>query len=145
MIKSDSKIKLNFSLSLLSDIGEEQVIDSNFGSELVDLQLGSGDMLPGFEAVLLGLKAGDAVEKEIKAVDAFGLVNEANHQRIPRKSFKQDMALSKGLVVSFADASGAELPGVVNDLDENYVTIDFNHPLAGKNILFKVFIDEIVL
>jgi FKBP-type peptidyl-prolyl cis-trans isomerase SlpA len=50
-----------------------------------------------------------------------------------------------GSVVSFKDSAGFDLPGVVSDIDENTVGIDFNHPLAGKDILFKARIVSVIL
>ena len=53
------------------------------------------------------------------------------------------MNLSIGLMMSFSDAQNAELPGVIIDIDDKYVDVDFNHPLAGQNILFEVAIDSV--
>ena len=58
-------------------------------------------------------------------------------QRLPRSQFG-DMVLEPGLVVSFADAANGELPGVIAEFDEEKVTVDFNHPLAGKRLKFEV-------
>ncbi|MNT91538.1 FKBP-type 16 kDa peptidyl-prolyl cis-trans isomerase [compost metagenome] len=61
---------------------------------------------------------------------------------MPRSQFK-DMELSDGLLVIFNDAANAELPGVVKAFDDSQVTIDFNHPLAGKTLSFDVEIIEV--
>ena len=61
---------------------------------------------------------------------------------MPRGQF-QDMELSEGLLIIFNDAANAELPGVVKAFDEQQVTIDFNHPLAGKTLSFDVEIIEV--
>ena len=57
---------------------------------------------------------------------------------MPRDQFGPDIELEEGLMLSFADAQKAELPGVVREFDDQRVLIDFNHPLAGRDILFKV-------
>jgi FKBP-type peptidyl-prolyl cis-trans isomerase SlpA len=75
--------------------------------------------------------------------DAFGQPNENNVQRISRDSFDAGLELEIGLVCSFADAAGGELPGLVIAFDEEEVTVDFNHPLAGRTILFDVHIHRI--
>jgi FKBP-type peptidyl-prolyl cis-trans isomerase SlpA len=69
--------------------------------------------------------------------------NPNNTQRIARDQFPEDMVLEEGLVISFADASQAELPGVVSSYDDEMVIIDFNHPLAGKDIIFEVDIIDV--
>ena len=59
---------------------------------------------------------------------------------VERDSFDPQIELAAGLVVSFADAAGGELPGIVRSFDEDEVTVDFNHPLAGRTIIFDVHI-----
>ena len=66
-----------------------------------------------------------------------------NVQRIPRASFGADVELEEGLVVSFSDAANSELPGVVRQFDDDMVEVDFNHPLAGRNLSFEVRILDV--
>jgi FKBP-type peptidyl-prolyl cis-trans isomerase SlpA len=61
---------------------------------------------------------------------------------MPRSQF-QNMELSEGLLVIFNDAANTELPGVVKAIDDDQVTVDFNHPLAGKTLTFEVEIFEV--
>jgi len=99
-------------------------------------------MLPGFEQQLLGLKAGDELEVVLPAAQAFGEVNPQNQQSFPVARFQnlledELMPTEPGSVVSFKDAGGFDLPGVVSKITDDLVYIDFNHPLAGKDIQFK--------
>ncbi|MFT4797676.1 MAG: FKBP-type peptidyl-prolyl cis-trans isomerase SlpA [Candidatus Azotimanducaceae bacterium] len=130
-----TKVTLTFSLSLESG----EVIDST-GDKPADFVVGDGNLLPGFEKALFGLKAGDSRLLKIASVDAFGEPNEDNVQRIKRSSFQSNMELAEGLMMSFSDAQNSELPGVVVGIDDDYVDVDFNHPLSGKTILFDVSI-----
>ena len=75
--------------------------------------------------------------------DAFGQPNENNVQHLPRDQFDDDIDLEIGLVFSFADAGGGELPGMIIAFDDDEVTIDFNHPLAGRTILFDVQVHRV--
>jgi FKBP-type peptidyl-prolyl cis-trans isomerase 2 len=81
----------------------------------------------------------------IPAADAFGLRQDANLKRVPRNKFAEDIELVPGLVVSFAAAEGGELPGVVHRLMGDMVEIDFNHPLAGRDIVFDIEIVDVVV
>jgi len=74
---------------------------------------------------------------------AFGQPNDHNVRYLPRKQFKEDIDLEVGLVFSFADASGSELPGMIVAFNEDEVTVDFNHPLSGRTILFDVLIHRV--
>ncbi|MBO6276907.1 MAG: peptidylprolyl isomerase, partial [Pseudomonas sp.] len=116
--------------------------DSTFDKSPATFKVGDGSLLPGFEAALFGFKAGDKRTLEILPENAFGQPNPQNVQIIPRSQFK-DMELSQGLLVIFNDAANTELPGVVKEFDDEQVTIDFNHPLAGKTLTFDVEIKDV--
>ena len=75
--------------------------------------------------------------------DAFGQPNDNNVQQLPRGQFDDDIELEIGLVFSFADAGGGELPGMIISFDDEEVTVDFNHPLAGRTILFDVLVHRV--
>ena len=64
-------------------------------------------------------------------------------QYLPRDQFDDDIDLEIGLVFSFADARGGELPGMVISFDEEEVSVDFNHPLSGRTILFDVMVHRV--
>lgn len=133
-----TRVELTFSLSLES--GEQ--IDST-GDKTAEFTVGDGKLLPGFENALFGLRAGDERSLRIEPESAFGLPNEENVQRIKRDSFQTNMALTEGLMMSFADAQNSELAGVIVAIDDKYVEVDFNHPLAGKLIVFDVAIKNV--
>ena len=134
-----TRVYLNFSLSL--DDGD--VIDTNFGGEMVSFVVGDGSLLPGFERRLFGMCGGERSVSQLEPEDAFGMHNPMNVQELDRSDFDDDLEVSDGLVVSFADASGAELPGVVTGVDDESVQVDFNHPLAGRRIHFEVEIHRV--
>ncbi len=137
-IGPDRQVTLHFALKL--ENGE--VVDSTEGKAPATFTVGDGNLLPGFEVALYGFKAGDKRSLQIEPENAFGQPNPQNVQVMPRGQF-QDMELSEGLLIIFNDAANAELPGVVKAFDEQQVTIDFNHPLAGKTLNFEVEIIEV--
>lgn len=132
-IAPDAKVTLHFAIKL----EDGSVVDSNFEGSPATFVVGDGQLLEGFENALLGMKAGDEAAIDITPEQGFGMSNPSNIQRIPRGQFG-DMELEPGLVVSFADAGNGELPGVISEFDEKMVSVDFNHPLAGKNLKFEV-------
>ena len=134
-----AQVTLNFALTL----EDGAVVDSNFDGAPVSFVVGDGSLLPAFEACLARAVIGDRQQFVIAPEDAFGQPNPNNVQRIPRESFDAAMELEPGLVCSFADAAGGELPGVIASVDEQEVTVDFNHPLAGHAILFDVLIHRV--
>ena len=134
LIGPDTKITLHFSLKL----EDGQLVDSTFDNDPASFSIGDGSLLEGFEKKLHGLEAGSKATFEILPEEGFGQPNPNNMQQFNRSDFAADMALEEGLVISFADASQSELPGVVKHVEGDQVTIDFNHPLAGRTITFEV-------
>lgn len=133
-VAEGAKLTLHFALRLR----DGSVVDSNFEGQPAQFVLGDGNLLPGFEQPLIGMVAGQRETFVIAPEHGFGQANPNNVQTFARSTFAPDMDLAEGLVVSFADAQKAELPGVVTAFDQDQVTVDFNHPLAGKDILFEV-------
>ena len=136
-VDTGTKVTLHFSLEL--EGGE--LIDSNFDAQPATFTMGDGNLLPGFEAVLKGLKAGDQQQFTISPEHAFGQRNPENIQTLAREHFEQH-DLQLGAVFSFQNGDG-ELPGVVIDIDSEQVRVDFNHPLSGRTIIFRVNIIDI--
>lgn len=139
-VSPGKKVTLHFSLELVSAGNDEsgRLIDSNFDKAPVSFTMGDGSLLPGFENSILGFKAGDEQSLNISSENAFGDHNEDNVQIYPCYQFPADLVIEKGLMISFSDAAGNEQAGVINDFDSEKVTIDFNHPLAGEEIIFSV-------
>ncbi|WP_448216331.1 FKBP-type peptidyl-prolyl cis-trans isomerase [Endozoicomonas sp. 2B-B] len=128
------QVTLHFALKL----EDGQVVDSNFDGQPATFVVGDGNLPQGFEQVIYGLSEGDQGSFRIPPVGAFGMPNPENIREFTRDTFSDDMELQVGLVVSFADAANSELAGVITGLTESHVEVDFNHPLAGKELLFEV-------
>lgn len=138
-ISEGTRVFLNFSVGL--EDGSE--VDTNFGGDPVEFVVGDGSLLPGFERLLFGMVAGERQLFTVSPENAFGQPNENNIQTIPRDHFDSGEEVKVGVLFSFADASGAELPGLIVGFNEEEVTVDFNHPLAGRFILFDVLVHRV--
>lgn len=131
-IDSGTTVTLHFSLTLKNG----HIVDSNFEAAPATFTVGDGNLLPGFESPLMGLVDGDEREFSILPENAFGQHNPQNVQAVERDNF-EDGELELGTMFSFQNGDG-ELPGVVVEVQDNEVMVDFNHPLAGQIILFTV-------
>jgi FKBP-type peptidyl-prolyl cis-trans isomerase SlpA len=134
-----TRVVLFFTLGL--DNGD--MIDST-GDRAAEFVFGDGKLLPGFEAVLMGLTKGHKETFYLEPEQGFGLVNPDNIHVLKRSDFARELLLEPGLVVSFMDQQQGELPGVVRKIFEEAVEVDFNHPLAGKVITFEVDIVSVI-
>ncbi len=145
LVAAGSKVSLNFSLSL----SDGTLVDSNFDKPPASFVVGDGSLLPGFEETLFGKGAGDEVDVVLPEEQSFGALNPENVQVLPRRKFARLLANSTdpvvaGTVLSFADAGGFEIPGVVKSIDEDTLVMDFNHPLAGREIRFQAKIVSVI-
>ncbi len=131
-IDTGVQVTLHFSLAL--ENGE--IVDSNFDKQPATFTLGDGNLLPGFEEKLIGLEVGDQREFTLPPANAFGQRNPENIQQVDRSHFDQQ-ELQLGAVFSFQNGDG-ELPGVITEVGTDQVTVDFNHPLSGHPIIFRV-------
>ena len=134
-IDAGTRVTLHFSIQLSN--GDE--VDTTRRGDPATFDFGDGNLLPGFEAALVGLKAGDDAQLPILAADAFGPHREDNIRRLRLTDFPNPAELEPGLMLSFASPEG-ELPGVVRTISGMEVEVDFNHPLAGRDIVFDVTI-----
>ena len=132
LVKKSSRVTLHFELSL----EDGQIVDSNFAQIPASFVFGDGSLLPDFELALLGMSVGQEASYVMSPEKAFGAHNTNNLQRMPRSQFAMD--LEEGMVISFADMKKNELPGVIADIEEKEVVVDFNHPLAGRSLTFRV-------
>ena len=139
IIGPGKKVSLHFSITL----ADGQLIDSTRERpEPAEFTVGDGSLLPGFEQAIFGLRAGDRRSVFIDAAHGFGEQNSDNQQVFTRVQFS-GMDLEEGMIISFAD-KGGELPGVVTAFDDDTVTVDFNHPLAGRDLMFEVDIIRVM-
>ncbi|MFF7706087.1 FKBP-type peptidyl-prolyl cis-trans isomerase [Pseudomonas sp. NPDC007930] len=137
-IGQNTEVTLHFALHL----EDGNTVDSTFDKAPAVFKVGDGNLLPGFEAAIFGFKAGDKRTVTVLPEHGFGQPNPQNVQVMPRSQF-EGMELSEGLLVIFNDAANTELPGVVKAFDGQQVTVDFNHPLAGKTLNFEVEIIDV--
>ena len=109
---------------------------------------GAGLMLPKFEENLNGLKAGDNFEFTLKCEEAYGKASEEAVMDLPKNIFEVDGKIEEGLlaegnVIPMQNNEGQKFNGVVVEVKEEAVNIDFNHPLAGDDLHFTGNIVEI--
>lgn len=132
----DENCRVTLHFAVLLETGEE--VDTTRRSQPATFVMGDGSLLPGFERVLVGMKAGDDAQILLEPAEAFGEHQAGNVRRLPVDRF-EGMDLEPGLLVSFAAPDG-ELPGLVKRVDGTIVEVDFNHPLAGRRVVFDVSI-----
>lgn len=133
-IGPETRVTLHFSLKF----EDGAVIDSNFDKDPAVLVVGDSSLPTGFEQKIIAMKAGERGVFTLLPEESFGQSNPNNVQLFSRADFDKDIELVEGLVISFADSRQSELPGVIKSIESENIYVDFNHPLAGQNIVFEV-------
>jgi len=113
-------------------------IESSFDDEPVEITMGHGDVTDGMELALYGLKEGDKQTLTLTPEQGFGIRDEDNIHDMPLSDFPEDLPPKIGLSYSFESPDGDEIPGTVVSIKGDDAEIDFNHPLAGQEIVFTV-------
>lgn len=134
-----SKVLMHFTVSLQ----DGTVADTSREGEPLHFVMGDGTLIEGLELALYGLKQGEHQCVAIDPRDAFGFPDEDNIHTLSRSEFPAEIELEEGLIIEFTTPSGEEVPGTIMELKEDDVVVDFNHPLAGHEIVFDVEILEI--
>jgi len=139
------KIEKNKVVTLTYDLRtegfESDIVESATLEHPLQFIYDNGMMLPAFEEQLTGKAQGDNFQFMLKPEDAYGLVVEENIIDIPKASFERDGKIEDGLlnignVISMQDNQGNRFDGVVKEIVGENVKMDFNHPMAGKNLFF---------
>lgn len=108
------------------------------------LNVGDGTLSPAFEAQLADLYEGDKHSFTLEAIDAFGESNPDAIHYMDRSRFPVNMDLEAGVIVSFAGPGGSEIPGIVREVAGDSITVDLNHPLAGRKVTFELDVVKVL-
>lgn len=121
----------------LSDFNTGEKLDSNVGQEPLSIVTGVGSIIKGLESRLVELKEGDSEKIVVKPEEGYGVYNEEMIEQHSADQFK-DIELTKGMVLYGSTEDGQTVQVSVKDFDDESVMIDFNHPLAGKTLVFDL-------
>ncbi|MEM9101803.1 MAG: FKBP-type peptidyl-prolyl cis-trans isomerase [Pseudomonadota bacterium] len=134
-IKANSRVLAHISLFLEDGSMADTTKNTN---EPAWILMGTDEFSPAFEKQVIGLKAGENKRFVLDVDDAFGPSNPENIHFMDITQFPADVELEEGNIVAFEQPSGATVPGLITEVKEGSVRVDFNHPLAGKKIIFDI-------
>lgn len=109
----------------------------------LDFELGSGNMIPGFEKEIIGMKTGQTKEFKVECTEAYGEHNPDAVVSVPRTLFPDDSNLLVGNMVHGKNEQGQPLQATILSIGEEEVSLDHNHPLAGQDLNFQVELVEV--
>ncbi|MDA7852105.1 peptidylprolyl isomerase [Porticoccaceae bacterium] len=132
---------VSFHYTLTDEQGQE--IDSSAGQDPLAYLHGAGNIIPGLEKALEGKSVGDQLNVEVSAEEGYGPVQHELIQDVPRSSFQGVESIEVGMQFEAQTGQGGSVPVTVTAVTDETVTVDGNHPLAGKNLNFDVTIADV--
>ncbi len=136
-IKNGSKVKVSYKGTLDDGI----VFDSSDNHGPLEFEVGSHQVIPGFEKAVLEMEKNEEKTFRLSPSEAYGEYDPRLTKEFPRNQLPKE-ELKPGMVIMIQLSNGAKLPARIAKITEELVTLDFNHPLAGKALTFKIKIVE---
>lgn len=131
-MKPGDKVKVHYTGTL----NDGKVFDSSEGKEPLEFTIGENQVIPGFENGVKEMKLNEEKTIKINPKDAYGEKNEQLIVAVPRDRFPPEIEVGGRLILK--GPQGQQIPAQITEVKDNRVTIDLNHPLAGKELNFKV-------
>ena len=134
-VKEGSKVKVDYTGSF----EDGTVFDSSekHGQPL-EFTIGAKQVVPGFEATIVGMDKDEEKEITLQPKDAYGDVNPEMMRAVPKEQLPKDQEVKPGMMLAIGLPDGKQIPAKIAAVNDKEVTIDLNHPLAGKVLKFKV-------
>lgn len=123
--------------------GNDEVVDTSKGKDPLKFKIGDGYVIPGLEEAVVGMEAGDTKTVDVPPEKAFGQHSKELIAQVERKFLPQDLDIQVGSQLQVGEQDELTLVTVIG-IDDDKVTLDANHPLAGKDLQFDIELVEIV-
>jgi len=138
--KANDKVRVHYTGKLASG----EVFDSSREREPLEFTVGAGQMIPGFDNAVNGMEINEQKEVTIPCDEAYGEQMDAMIKQVPKTQLPEDMNPEVGQTLVASNGQGQETHVIVTEVTENDITVDANHPLAGKDLVFDIELVEIV-
>ena len=141
-IKNGDKIKVDYEGTL----EDGSMFDSSSHgdhSHPLEFEVGKGFVIKGFDEAVVGMEVGEEKKFTLKPEQAYGEVNKDATQKIPRDKLPKDKEPEVGMMLGMSTPDGKQMPAKIVGITSDEITLDLNHPLAGKDLTFKIKILEV--
>lgn len=138
VVTEGKTVKVDYTLEV-----DGEVIDSSKGRGPLEFKTGSGQMIPGFEKGVMGMKVGEKKAFKVNPEEGYGPENPEAIQTIPKNQLPPEVNPEAGMTLYAQSPDGRQVPVKVMEIKDDVVVMNFNHPLAGKTLDFDVEVVEI--
>lgn len=137
-VADDVVVSIDYTLTV-----DGEVVDTTEGDEPLQFLQGHQNIIPGLERELTGMKIGDSKQVVVPPTEAYGEIDPENIIEVPRTEFPPEIPLEPGTELEVKNADGEVLSATIAEITSDTVKLDFNHPLAGKQLTFDVKIVDL--
>jgi len=138
--KTGDKVKVHYT----GKLEDGTIFDSSIERETLEFTIGNKELIPGFEEGVIGMNIGDSKTINIPAQQAYGSYNADMVIDVPSTNFPGDMKPEVGMPLHLHQENGQCIHAIITNIKDTIVTLDANHPLAGKDLIFDIQLVEIV-
>src|SRR5690554_3217791 len=138
-VTGNETVKLNYT----GKLGNGQVFDSSLEREPLEVKLGEGRLIPGFEKGLVNMQVNEKKTITIPKEEAYGEVQKELFQQVPKEHLPAEIKPEVGMGLVSQNPDGAERQLRVAEVNEEFIIVDANHPLAGHDLTFELELLEI--
>ncbi len=138
-------IEINQTVKIMFEVRVDGVlVDGSRSNKPFEFSFGTGQVIAGLEKRIINMKAGEAADILVPAKEAYGEYDPNAIQTMPKEQFDGIEELKVGMQIQGQDENDQPIQFIVKEIGEKEVIIDFNHPLAGKDLEYKIKIDSLL-
>jgi len=115
-----------------------EVVDSSEGQAPLEFLQGHSNIIPGLEQEMLGMKIGESKDIVVQAAEGYGEIDEEAYMDVPTNQFPEEIPVEVGTELQVQNEEGEPVYARIDAIENNIATLNFNHPLAGKELHFSV-------
>ena len=127
-------------------LSDGNIFDTSDDSGPLEFQIGSNSVLPGFEDAILDMTEGETRTIQLQQEEAYGPKNKELIQTVDRKNLSPDIDPKPGMILGLTmekDGVGEKVPALITEVTDDRITVDYNHPLAGRTLIFHLTLQSI--
>ena len=138
-VKNGDKVKVEYT----GKLDDGNVFDTSEGKAPIEFEVGAKKVIPGFEKAVLGMEKGQEKNVKIESKEAYGDPNPSLLKKVPRERLPKEPEPQPGMILALKTPDGRQFPARIREVNKKEVTIDLNHPLAGKTLNFNIRVVDI--
>lgn len=138
-VKNGDTVKVHYHGKLT----DGTTFDSSEGREPLEFEVGSGSVIPGFDTGVTGMQVGEKKTINIPVDEAYGQKQEDLYMEFPRDKLPAEVTPEVGMQLNMSNGSGQNFPVIIDEVNDDIIILDANHPLAGEDLTFDLELVEI--